>query len=397
MKKIFAIALALVMVLSMASAFATLQCDPKWTWDDTTCTYDCGTAQIFVDEYVRAKTACGYELVANGCAAALEGERVYYVVRLVVPENINEDWYNAAVKKGLKVSYTNLARNIELTNKLDKLYFALPSWNTVKDGGTWYLKAFNGTGVDTAPNTFKANDDIWTDTFGEGVVWYDWVMRSCAKICVQISSASKGDKINAFCWTVKYQDATKVNVNVKVDGEGEAVPVPVAEILSHIGFDGKVLTFENDNTLVVLALKNNKVDLAAAFKTNNNGLIDFFVANGYRNGNLTGIDVDMGALGIGGTITVGAKGSLCHALADAILTVFKTFNIDFDTPITAKGIEKNFGWDDTVKDCTDYKANGTAIVDPECKIEIPKTGDVSVVAYAVMALVAAAGAMGLKK
>ena len=43
------------------------------------------------------------------------------------------------------------------------------------------------------------------------------------------------------------------------------------------------------------------------------------------------------------------------------------------------------------------KANGTAIVDPECKIEIPKTGDVSVVAYAVMALVAAAGAMGLKK
>lgn len=93
MKKIFAIALALVMVLSMASAFATLQCDPKWDWAGTTYTYDCGTAQLFVDEYVRAKTACGYELVANSCAAALDGERVYYVVRLVVPENINEDWY----------------------------------------------------------------------------------------------------------------------------------------------------------------------------------------------------------------------------------------------------------------------------------------------------------------
>lgn len=381
MKKIFAIALALVMVLSMASAFATLQCDPKWTWDDTTCTYDCGTAQIFVDEYVRANTACGYQLVENSCAAALEGERVYYVIRLVVPENINEDWYNAAVKKGLKVSYTNLANDINLTMKLSDEYFALPAWSDVKGGGTWYLKPAAGSPAAVT----KANTAAWTDTFGESVVWYKWVMRSCAKICVQISSASKGDTINAFCWTVKYQDATKVKLNGQYE---DFVP----EILSDLGFDGKVLTFEKDNTLVVLALKNNKVDLAMAAKFDDNGHpLDAFAANGYRNGNLTGGTVNHSG------ITLGAQGALCNELANAILTVFKTFNIDFDTPITAKGIEKNFGWDDTVKDCTDYKANGTAIVDPECKIEIPKTGDVSVVAYAVMALVAAAGAMGLKK
>ena len=393
MKKIFAIALALVMVLSMASAFATLQCDPQWTWDDTTCTYDCGTAQIFVDEYVRAKTACGYELVANGCAAALEGERVYYVVRLVVPENINEDWYKTAIKNSLKLTFTNLNSDLKLTSKkhLDTLYFGLPSWNTVKDGGTFYLKvAAEGTDkVFTKPW-----DADWTDTFSEDVVRHAWVERSCAKVCAQISSKSNGDTINAYCWTVKYQDAKKITISE--DDQGEKVTA--ADVLAYFGFDGKVLTFEKDNTLVVLALKNNKVDLAMAVKFDSTGgAIDVFVANGYRNGNLTGIDFDGAALGDGGTITLGAKGSLCHALADAILTVFKTFNIDFDTPITAKGIEKNFGWDDTVKDCTDYKANGTAIVDPECKIEIPKTGDVSVVAYAVMALVAAAGAMGLKK
>ena len=393
MKKIFAIALALVMVLSMASAFATLQCDPQWTWDDSACTYDCGTAQIFVDEYVRAKTACGYELVANGCAAALEGERVYYVVRLVVPENINEDWYNTAVKNSLKLTFTNLNSDLKLGagTKLDTLYFGLPSWNTVKGGGTFYLKVA-AEGTDKVYT--KPYDDDWTDTFSEDVVRYAWVERSCAKVCAQISSKSTGDKINAYCWTVKYQDAKKITISE--DDQGKKVTA--ADVLAYFGFDGKVLTFKKDNTLVVLALKNNKVDLAMAVKfDNSNHPIDIFVANGYRNGNLTGVDVDVAALGPEGGITLGAKGSLCHALADAILTVFKTFNIDFDTPITAKGIEKNFGWDDTVKDCTDYKANGTAIVDPECKIEIPKTGDVSVVAYAVMALVAAAGAMGLKK
>ena len=56
MKKIFAIALALVMVLSMASAFATARsADPSSGIGlAPPTTYDCGTAQLFVDEYVRA-------------------------------------------------------------------------------------------------------------------------------------------------------------------------------------------------------------------------------------------------------------------------------------------------------------------------------------------------------
>ena len=83
--------------------------------------------------------------------------------------------------------------------------------------------------------------------------------------------------------------------------------------------------------------------------------------------------------------------------ADDYNTIKAYFNLEIGTPVSRDAINKNFGWDNKVESCFQWSKNGAAITNPECKVEIPKTGDVSVVAYAVMALVAAAGAMGLKK
>ena len=83
--------------------------------------------------------------------------------------------------------------------------------------------------------------------------------------------------------------------------------------------------------------------------------------------------------------------------ADDYNTIRTYFNLEIGTPVSRDAINKNFGWDNKVESCFQWSKNGAAITNPECKVEIPKTGDASVVAYAVMALVAAAGAMGLKK
>lgn len=83
--------------------------------------------------------------------------------------------------------------------------------------------------------------------------------------------------------------------------------------------------------------------------------------------------------------------------ADDYNTIRTYFNLEIGTPVSAKAINDNFGWDNKQESCFQWSKNGAAITNPECKVEIPKTGDASVVAYAVMALVAAAGAMGLKK
>lgn len=70
------------------------------------------------------------------------------------------------------------------------------------------------------------------------------------------------------------------------------------------------------------------------------------------------------------------------------------FNIDVGTRVNQKLVNANFGWSDEVQSC--FKWGGTVAPTPDVDTSIPKTGDASVIAYALMAIAAAGGAL-LKK
>jgi len=97
MKKIFAIALALVMVFSMASAFALSNCATGFDWSCPVENTDCGKAKFEVVPYVKVNNGCGwFDWQVSDCATAINSENVYYALRLTVDAFVNDAWYALA-------------------------------------------------------------------------------------------------------------------------------------------------------------------------------------------------------------------------------------------------------------------------------------------------------------
>lgn len=343
MKKIFAIALALVMVLSMASAFA-LTCNTNYDWSCATTTYDCGKVKIEIVPFVRSNTACAGEsdFAQNSCAAAIVGERVYYGIKLTVDADLNEEWYESVEKNGVTVTQKNLSngQQEEKSYKVDLPSFTYAS-NDGKGGVYWHIAN------DTTAAAWNKDAD-----FSNANVEAKWVLKSNVKVCAKLTGENEFTKAEVGGYTV--------------------------ELLN----DGLHFT-KDDRAAVVTLDKDDKVKTIEIWdKTGNNwAKTRTFVANNGtafvdNNGDLYGYACNEGAF------------------LKAVLDFFK---FDFGTCMTKKAINKNFGWNDEIESCFTWSKEGASVVNPDCTIEIPKTGDVSVVAYAVMALVAAAGAMGLKK
>lgn len=363
MKKIFAIALALVMVLSMTSAFA-FYCDGI-NWNCTTNSINCNKATVDIVEMARTASACGFDFAQNSCAAAMPGERVYFAIKVTIPEDINPEWQ-------AKTSLMVKATGTDIGNTSFPTTFTMPIAG-LKAGTYWVTKE----GATDASNWVQAFGLVFEKVnsvfeFGTEQVFSAEVKKANAKICAGLYTeefSGTNMDLNLGDYTVHFAaENEKVTAVYITNGTYTAKLVLTAP-------DGKVteIMVQHGNGW------NNGGDVVKDYV----GYVDGGAQYKYLEGGL-----------------YKAENMSCGeaAFVKAVLDLLK---LDFNKEcVTYKAVKANFGFgglEDMVVDCTGYKSAPAAVVNPECQIEIPKTGDVSVVAYAVMALVAAAGAMGLKK
>ena len=372
MKKIFAIALALVMVLSMASAFATY-CN--WgAWDCATTSIKCGKATVEVVPYVRANTACGFEFAANNCAAAVVNENVYFAVKVTVDADVNEDWYKAAT---LSFKGTDVDTNGWTISA------GLPAWNDAKDGGVFYLEQTNpATPADA--QAFATNGAGWVEenadfTFGAKNVFSAKAAKSSAKICATLNSV----------WAIgTAKDANKVWSAANTSNTGLTIGKYWFGFMAGTGYAAapggvadKWILVQDKEKEVVIALDDDKVIGAYATLDKDAGTVNKAYFNSVNAaGQYTGV-VDNGTIDKVNAKNILVQTAACNNEAALVAEVFDFLKIGFGTCMTDQGISNNFGWNDTQKSCTDYKKTGSVAVDAECVVAIPKTGDASVLAW----------------
>ena len=356
MKKIFAIALALVMVLSMASAFAS-QCTTGFDWTKAADPNKCGKVTVEVVPYIKVNDGCGgFKWEVSNCAGAVNGDNIYFAIKLTVDANPNKEWWDAAKldfssKKGIGTIRT-LAGNFNYlpmtAGELTGLIKAANSGDL--KAGEYYLALVNGDWKLVKAADFDAdNTTLFTANVTEAAK---------AKVCVKLSSENKLATGNAIIgdWTVSFaEDATNGNLLTFTKKGGAKV--------------GVRLDKDTDKVVRVSGSKDNGANFITFVSMDNGMLVD----------------------------TAGARyGTGCNEAA-LVMEVMNLFKFNFGTCMTKKAIQANFGWSAESESCFKWNKDALAVVNAECQVAIPKTGDVSVIAYAVMALVAAAGAMGLKK
>lgn len=359
MKKIFAIALALVMVLSMASAFATW-CRTDFDWSCATTVCDNGTGSVELIPYVKGND-CGKGnlFTVSKCAGAVNGDMIYFAIKLTVDANPNEEWWDVAklefsTKKGIDV-------------------------NSLRAGGQVFTMLPNGVaGTAKEITTLIKNANSGDLKAGEYYLTLDtnWKLVKAADF--------EADKTTLF--SAKVNEAAKAKVCVKLSSENKLankVTTVIGDYTVKMDTDG--LHFDKGNRAAIV-----KFDKDDKVKT-----IEIWDKDAAGNWNLT-----LTLVADNGSAFVASNGDLYgHACNEGAFLkgIVDTFKFNFGTCMTKDAIKKNFGWSAESVSCFQWNKDALAVVNAECQVAIPKTGDVSVVAYAVMALVAAAGAMGLKK
>jgi len=350
MKKIFAIALALVMVLSMASAFAAanLPGSCSWgAWSCTTYTAKCGVAKAEVVKFVKTNDCDPY--VQSDCAAVVSGLPVFYGVKVVFEENVNEQWFKHANTK-LVVTASNISAfgtptmaNGVVSADLDA--FGV-SYDDVKKGGTFWLS--------TDTTGYKLVKDA--DFDGATCVFGGTAAKTSAKVCANVEYEWNG-------------------VGLLPAADGKSYPVDF----------GKYTAYYNPTKSQIIVVDKSTGDEAAfgiadgVVKTVETGK-KVYVA--YAGGKFYGVDyTKMTSTTPSEALYEGfaADGDTCSFLPG----MMQALGLDFGTCVNADGIKAFFGWDDddAFKSCVTWDKNAQGVVNAECVVAIPKTGDASVLAW----------------
>ena len=327
MKKIFAIALALVMVLSMASAFAAVGGVQCYTPSYTCPTVGCGVAKAEVVQFAANNTIDGYEETA--CAGVVGGQNIFYGVKITFDADVNAQWF-ADTNTKFSIVESNINNPADWTSGQLATMFT-----TTKTAGDVSGKVF------------------WYD-FTTNRLVSDW-SASCVKTVVATNTKAK------VCADVNY-------VN---DGVGD---------WDYTDFDAKVVAGTARNGY------DYTIELIKAGKT-----LKIWVIGGEATYAMMGSNVyyaDNGTIMVyknaqapayannAWTVT-GDQPVVASLACDDVDEYLALIGIKLGDCVTASTIKAIFGWDDADKfmSCKTWNKDAKAIVNAECEVSIPKTGD----------------------
>ena len=393
MKKIFAIALALVMVLSMASAFASY-CTAGFDWTCATTDTFCGQGTVELVPYVKVNNGCGgYDWQVSECASAVSSEKVFYAIKLTVDANADEAWWKQAK---VELTYKGMAAAAPAVDKpWSDVKKAIKAEDTVDEVNVFYYN-FATTAWDIVNDDFvlanKENTHVKAEKVGK--------KAADAKICVELKSASKGtagivgDYYVVYAEGVDYvpaEDATFATMTFTFDNSAMTLnrgwyPVDWAEESVVVAGGKTTVTLEYTKKAGPLS-STVKKNLPAKVHGCEYVLVDGLKAVEEVEASANAIyvyDEKDGKLLVTYTIKDGKIGAIdytawCGEAAYATIKAF--FGLEIGTCVDKDLIAANFGWDFEQKDCFEWSDKAASIVDAECVVAIPKTGDASVLAW----------------
>ena len=383
MKKIFAIALALVMVLSMASAFASY-CTAGFDWTCASKSTYCGQGKVEVVPFVKVNNACGgYDWEISSCAGAVASENIYWAVKLTVDANPDMEWWNEA-KLTVKAKETNYAdKTWTFSKKADKVGIDFEEDETVV-----YYALVNGGWIDVEDEDLELKDVVFSAKVGKNA------KAANVKVCATLTSLGEdfyagivGDYYVVYNASPVAKEGKFATLTATYTNE-DVSKLYVGDATTSAAATGWTIEVKGGK-IVATAKKAQKIEDALDIWVTGGSKLNAKLSNGAApvvatEDVLTIYDEENGTwlveyVIVDGKVRLINTNNACGTAAYATTKAF--FGIEIDTCIDQDIINANFGWDFEQEFCLPWSANASSIVDTECVVAIPKTGDASVLAW----------------